>query len=120
VPLEAVASKYYGESERLLAAVFTAGKDFPHGCLVFLDEIDALATERDSGMHEATRRVLSVLLRQVSPAGYEFSLPDRPKCWEMFKFELEYSGGSKHRSFLLVSFEVRDFQLENRGERRIF
>lgn len=75
MPLEAVASKYYGESERLLAAVFTAGKDFPHGCLVFLDEIDALATERDSGMHEATRRVLSVLLRQVSPAGYESSPP---------------------------------------------
>lgn len=67
VPLEAVASKYYGESERLLAAVFNAGKDFPHGCLVFLDEIDALATERDSSMHEATRRVLSVLLRQVRP-----------------------------------------------------
>ncbi|GAQ86354.1 AAA-type ATPase family protein [Klebsormidium nitens] len=72
VPLEAVASKYYGESERLLAAVFNAGKDFPHGCLVFLDEIDALATERDSGMHEATRRVLSVLLRQLD--GFE---PDR-------------------------------------------
>eukprot|EP00850_Spirogloea_muscicola_P006422 SM000030S11431 [mRNA] locus=s30:595720:599754:+ [translate_table: standard] len=69
VPLEAIASKYYGESERLLASVFTASKTLQGGAIVFLDEIDALATARNGEMHEATRRILSVLLRQMD--GFE-------------------------------------------------
>ncbi|CAI7871630.1 unnamed protein product, partial [Closterium sp. NIES-54] len=65
VPLESVASKYYGESERQLSTVFVlANQLHPGGAIVFLDEVDALATARDSDMHEATRRVLSVLLRE--------------------------------------------------------
>ncbi|KAG0567532.1 hypothetical protein KC19_7G141400 [Ceratodon purpureus] len=69
VPLEVVMSKYYGESERLLASIFSAGNELPEGAIVFLDEIDSLATTRDSEMHEATRRMLSVLLRQMD--GFE-------------------------------------------------
>eukprot|EP00850_Spirogloea_muscicola_P016334 SM000131S26764 [mRNA] locus=s131:394868:403223:- [translate_table: standard] len=69
VPLEAIASKYYGESERLLASVFAASKTLQGGAIVFLDEIDALATARSGEMHEATRRILSVLLRQMD--GFE-------------------------------------------------
>ena len=64
VPLEAVASKYYGESERLLAQVF-ALCDRLEGAVVFLDEVDALAQARGGEMHEATRRLLSVLLRRI-------------------------------------------------------
>lgn len=45
VPLEAVASKYYGESERLLAEVFKTAELLP-GCIIFLDEVDSLATTR--------------------------------------------------------------------------
>lgn len=38
--------------------------------VIFLDEIDALATSRDdAGMHEASRRSLSVLLRKLD--GFE-------------------------------------------------
>ena len=33
--------------------------------ILFLDEIDSLATSRNGEMHEATRRVLGVLLRQL-------------------------------------------------------
>ncbi|KAJ7552712.1 hypothetical protein O6H91_06G066400 [Diphasiastrum complanatum] len=69
VPLEVIMSKYYGESERLLASIFSAGNELPDGAIVFLDEIDSLATTRDSEMHEATRRILSVLLRQMD--GFE-------------------------------------------------
>jgi SpoVK/Ycf46/Vps4 family AAA+-type ATPase len=65
LPLEAVQSKYYGEAERQLAAVFTACDALPGGCLLFLDEVDALATRRGGEMHEATRRSLSVLLRRM-------------------------------------------------------
>ena len=45
VPLEAVASKWYGESERLLSEVFKAAEMLP-GCIIFLDELDSLATSR--------------------------------------------------------------------------
>ncbi|GLT72662.1 hypothetical protein SLA2020_445720 [Shorea laevis] len=69
VPLEVVMSKYYGESERLLGKVFSLGNEFPNGAIIFLDEIDSFAIARDSEMHEATRRILSVLLRQID--GFE-------------------------------------------------
>ena len=45
VPLEAVASKWYGESERLLADIFRQS-DALAGCIIFLDELDSLATSR--------------------------------------------------------------------------
>jgi hypothetical protein len=65
VPLESIMSKWFGDSERRLDAIFDlAGK--LGKVLVFLDEIDAFAGSREGGqMHEATRRILSVLLRQL-------------------------------------------------------
>ena len=45
VPLEAVGSRFYGESEKLLSEIFQAAEQLGP-CLVFLDEIDALATSR--------------------------------------------------------------------------
>ncbi|KAL1809143.1 hypothetical protein ACET3Z_026133 [Daucus carota] len=69
VPLEVVMSKYYGESERLLGKVFSLANEIPSGAIIFLDEIDSFATARDNETHEATRRVLSVLLRQID--GFE-------------------------------------------------
>ncbi|WZY70452.1 hypothetical protein YC2023_002692 [Brassica napus] len=38
VPLEAVMSKYYGESERLLGAVFSQANEISDGAIIFLDE----------------------------------------------------------------------------------
>lgn len=65
VPVESIMSKFYGESEKRLDAIFSAAGQLERS-LVFLDEIDAFAGSRDSGsMHEATRRILSVLLRQL-------------------------------------------------------
>nr|XP_004293327.2 PREDICTED: probable 26S protease regulatory subunit 10B isoform X1 [Fragaria vesca subsp. vesca] len=69
VPLEVILSKYYGESERLLGKVFSLANELPNGAIIFLDEVDSFATSRDSDLHEATRRVLSVLLRQID--GFE-------------------------------------------------
>ncbi|XP_042026169.1 probable spastin homolog spas-1 isoform X2 [Salvia splendens] len=69
VPLEIVMSKYYGESERLLGKVFSLANELQEGAIIFLDEVDSLATTRDSDIHEATRRLLSVLLRQID--GFE-------------------------------------------------
>ncbi|XP_057863248.2 uncharacterized protein LOC131071435 isoform X2 [Cryptomeria japonica] len=69
VPLEVVMSKYYGESERLLGSIFNLANELPNGAIIFLDEVDALAAARDKEMHEATRRMLSILLRQID--GFE-------------------------------------------------
>uniref|UniRef100_A0A5B7BWY3 AAA+ ATPase domain-containing protein n=1 Tax=Davidia involucrata TaxID=16924 RepID=A0A5B7BWY3_DAVIN len=69
VPLEVVMSKYYGESERLLGKVFSLANELPNGAIIFLDEVDSFAVARDSEMHEATRRILSVILRQID--GFE-------------------------------------------------
>ncbi|MCL7035038.1 hypothetical protein MKW94_011809 [Papaver nudicaule] len=69
VPLEVVMSKYYGESERLLGSVFSLANELSDGAIIFLDEVDSFAIARDDGMHEATRRILSVLLRQID--GFE-------------------------------------------------
>ncbi|XP_022716159.1 proteasome-associated ATPase-like isoform X2 [Durio zibethinus] len=69
VPLEIVMSKYYGESERLLGQVFSLADQLPDGAIIFLDEVDSFATARDGEIHETTRRILSVLLRQID--GFE-------------------------------------------------
>ncbi|KAF4730140.1 hypothetical protein FOZ62_004700, partial [Perkinsus olseni] len=74
VPLEALLSKWYGESEKHLSKVFELARDLVQdgcqegsGVIVFVDEVDTLASSRDdpSGMHEASKRVLSVLLREL-------------------------------------------------------
>ena len=64
VPLESIISKWYGESERKLSEIFDLCTELGN-CLIFVDEIDALGLSRDSELHEATRRVLSVLLRKL-------------------------------------------------------
>lgn len=64
VPVESIMSKWFGESERRLDAIF-AGAGRLERSIVFLDEIDAFAGSRERAMHEGTRRILSVLLRQM-------------------------------------------------------
>ena len=64
VPIESIMSKWYGESAQNLARIFDLCEDLG-GAIIFLDEIDSLAGSRDQNMFEATRRVLSVLLRKI-------------------------------------------------------
>lgn len=64
VPVESIMSKWFGESERRLDAIFDNAGALEKS-IVFLDEIDAFAGSRDRAMHEGTRRILSVLLRQM-------------------------------------------------------
>ncbi|MBU0953557.1 MAG: ATP-binding protein [Nanoarchaeota archaeon] len=57
-------SKYFGESSRLVAALFSlARKHQP--AVIFIDEVDALAQSRDTDMNDASRRVLSELLVEL-------------------------------------------------------
>ena len=64
MPLEAIMSKFYGESESKLAEIFEAAAGLG-SVILFIDEVDSLATSREAGLHEATRRILSTLLRKI-------------------------------------------------------
>lgn len=66
--LDAFVSKYYGESEKRLSQILRAcdSVDDGKGVLLFIDEVDAVVGgSRDSaqGIHEASRKLLSVLLQ---------------------------------------------------------
>ncbi|MDH5716876.1 MAG: AAA family ATPase [Spirochaetia bacterium] len=66
VPLENLMSAYYGESSKRLAMIFDiAAESNIDGLIFFLDEIDSLAPSRNEKLFEATRRMLSVLLRKI-------------------------------------------------------
>eukprot|EP00741_Cyanophora_paradoxa_P023618 tig00021603_g22814.t1 len=74
LPLESILSKWYGESEQHLARVFSLCRKLAPGVLLFVDEVDALAPSRDApgpegGLHEASRRMMSILLRHVDGFG---------------------------------------------------
>lgn len=81
VPVESIVSKWYGEAERKLGAIFDACNEMG-GAIIFIDEVDALAGSRSSGeMHEATRRILSVILQKVIAAFVDaFELSIRLSC----------------------------------------
>lgn len=64
VPVENIVSKYYGESAQNMARIFELAGQLDQ-VLLFLDEIDSLTGSRDDGIVEASRRVLSVLLRKI-------------------------------------------------------
>ncbi len=70
IPIENILSKYYGESAKNLSEIFDLADNFDK-VILFLDEIDSLAGSREEGMLEATRRILSVLLRKID--GFENS-----------------------------------------------
>lgn len=57
-------SEFYGKSERNLAEMWETCKKMGR-VIIFIDEIDALAGSRNSDMHEASRRILSTLLRKI-------------------------------------------------------
>lgn len=57
-------SKYVGESERALDKVFAQAR-LQHPCVIFLDEIDALAPRRGASSGQVTDRMLSTLLSQL-------------------------------------------------------
>lgn len=67
IPLEAVGSKWYGESEKLLSDAFKAADSLP-GSIIFLDELDSLATTRSARYW--CSRALTSLLGTSSSAGH--------------------------------------------------
>lgn len=54
-------SKWYGESEEILRKLFEVASS-QRRAIVFFDEIDSVAAQRDDESHEASRRVVAQLL----------------------------------------------------------
>lgn len=57
-------SKYFGESSRLVSALFTEARARAPS-VIFLDEVDALTPPRGSGESGAERRIISTLLAEL-------------------------------------------------------
>lgn len=51
-----MASKWHGESEQLVRALFTVAAEHQPS-VIFFDEVDSLLTQRKSEDHEVNRRV---------------------------------------------------------------
>lgn len=64
MPLESIMSKYFGESEKRFADIWDACK-LVGKTIVFIDELDAIASARNNEMHEGSKRILSTLLRKI-------------------------------------------------------
>lgn len=60
----ALLSKYYGESAKLVTALFTKARE-KQPSLVFMDELDSVVLSRDMQVNEATRRVIGQLLSEI-------------------------------------------------------
>lgn len=54
-------SKWYGQSEEILRRLFEAAKA-ETSAIIFFDEIDSVASQREEEAHEASRRVVAQLL----------------------------------------------------------
>ena len=64
VSLSGILSKYFGESSRLISALYNVARERAPS-VVYLDEFEALATQRTGEESGAERRVLSTLLSEL-------------------------------------------------------
>jgi ATP-dependent 26S proteasome regulatory subunit len=74
--------------------------------IIFIDEIDALAANRSSDMHEASRRILSTLLRKID--SFESTTNVMLICATNRKQDLDPAMLS--RIDLSISFDLPDVQ----------
>lgn len=65
ISASSLTSKFLGESEKLVRALFQLAKMLAPS-IIFVDEIDSLLSSRSGGEHEATRRIKTEFLIQWS------------------------------------------------------
>ncbi len=64
-----LASKWYGDAEKLAKGVFQIAREeaMQHGghAIIYFDEVDSLMPSRKGNVHEATRRVIGTVLQEI-------------------------------------------------------
>lgn len=64
-----LASKWYGDAEKLAKGIFTIAREeaeITGHCILYIDEVDAILPPRNSGdVHEVTHRVVSIFLQEM-------------------------------------------------------
>ena len=68
VKTESILSKYFGESSKLITALYNSARNHSPS-IVFIDEFDSLSPSRDGEASEASRKVLSTLLTELDGLG---------------------------------------------------
>ena len=68
VKTESILSKYFGESSKLINALYNSARNHSPS-IVFIDEFDSLSPSRDGEASEASRKVLSTLLTELDGLG---------------------------------------------------
>ena len=63
-------SKYVGESEKLIKALFNAARE-KKPSIIFIDENDSMCGNRSDGENEASRRVKTEFLVQMQGVGHD-------------------------------------------------
>lgn len=77
-------NKYVGESERAVRSLFARARSSAP-CILFFDEMDALAPKRDDSLSDASSRVVNALLTELDGVGdrsgiYVVGATNRPDC----------------------------------------
>lgn len=107
ISVENILTKWYGESEKNLSKIFDTCDKLSDGAIIFIDEIDALATSRDTGsMHEATRRVLSIVLQKIE--GFSKKGKSVMICATNRKADLDSALISRFDS--TIKYEIPDYE----------
>lgn len=65
VSASSIISKWLGESEKLVTQLFETAQE-KQPSLIFIDEVDSIASARGGGEHDAMRRVKTTLMTQMS------------------------------------------------------
>jgi katanin p60 ATPase-containing subunit A1 len=76
VTASSIMSKWLGDSEKLVRALFDAARYYAPA-IVFIDEVDALTGSRDGSEHEAMLRVKNELLSQLDGMSSGSADPDK-------------------------------------------
>ncbi|KAJ3068786.1 hypothetical protein HDU98_008106, partial [Podochytrium sp. JEL0797] len=63
ISLSMLVDKWYGESQKMVSAIFTLAKKL-EPCIVFIDELDSFLRERSEKDHEVTAMVKAIFLSQ--------------------------------------------------------
>ena len=105
--LEDIVSKWYGDSEKKLAQIFDYCDELEDGVVIFIDEIDALASSRDDHtINEATRHILSVILQRIE--GFHGKNKSLLICATNRKNDLD--SAMLNRFDLMIKFDLPDLQ----------